>query len=132
MDAAPLRYVNSRLPIHCRWERSIAQLRPAAQTTNQECGILCGRTSIAHDALCRRVRRPACDRRLGAIARQTVLERVANAEREAGPDRHAEIQRHPGNLVLPLRKVVGHDPARADVTQTLQRLRALAAGLGPP
>src|ERR1700688_4420410 len=99
MDAAPLRYVNSRLLIHCRWEGSIAQLRSSDQTPNRESGILCGPMAVAHDELLRRVRRPACDRRLGTIARQTILERVANAQREAGPDRRTEIQRHPGNLI---------------------------------
>ena len=39
------------------------------------------------------------------------LRGIANAEREARPDRRAEIERHPGNLVLPFGDVVGHDPA---------------------
>src|SRR3984893_11546661 len=62
------------------------------------------------------------------------LERTANAQREAGPDCHAEIKRHPGNLVLPLGKVVRHDPARRDVTETLEGSEKLAAiaNLRPP
>ena len=75
----------------------------------------------------RRVRRSAGDRRLGAITRQLILERVANAQGEAGPDRRTEIERHPGNLVLPLGKVVRHDPARADVAETFERLEKIAA-----
>src|SRR4030081_292522 len=63
-----------------------------------------------------------------------ILERVENAQREAGPDRRTEIKRHPGNLVLPLSKVVRHDPTRAHVTETLERSQKLAAiaNLGPP
>lgn len=38
---------------------------------------------------------------------------IANAEREARPDRRAEIKRHPGNLILPLGDVVGHDSTKA-------------------
>src|SRR6266852_5109694 len=83
---------------------------------------------------CQRVRRPACDRRFGSIAREMILERVENAQREAGPDRRTEIKRHPGNLALPLSKVVRHDPTRAYVTETLERSQKLAAigNLGPP
>src|SRR5712692_5036203 len=81
-----------------------------------------------------RVQRPACDRRFGTIAREMILERVENAQREAGPDRRAEIKRHPGNLVLPLGKVVRHDPTCAHVTETIERSQKLAAigNLGPP
>src|ERR1700730_14227277 len=81
-----------------------------------------------------RLRGPACDRRFGTIAREITLERVATAQREAGPDRRSEIKRHPDDLVLPLGKVVRHDPARARVTQTLEKSQKLAAagGLGPP
>src|SRR5258708_38087824 len=64
-----------------------------------------------------RVRGQAYDCRLGAIARQLVLDRVEDAEREAGPDRRAEIERHPGDLVLPFRDIVRHGPTRARVTQ---------------
>src|ERR1700733_7832 len=73
-------------------------------------------------------------RRLAALVRQMTGERVENAQREAGPDCHAEIKRHPGNLVLPLGKVVRHDPARRDVTETLEGSEKLAAiaNLGPP
>jgi len=63
-----------------------------------------------------------------------IFERVDNAQREAGPDRRTEIKRHPGNLVLPLGKIVRHDPTRANVTKTLERSEKLAAiaDLGPP
>src|ERR1700730_13179581 len=90
------------------------------------------RVRLASD--CRRVRRPACDRRFGAITREMIPERVEDAQREAGPDRRTEIKRHPGNLVLPLGKVVRHDPTRADVAETLERPQKLAAtgNLGPP
>src|SRR6266446_9351602 len=76
---------------------------------------------------CLGVRRPACDPRFGTIAREMVLEGVENAQREAGPDRRTEIKRHPGNLVLPLGKVVRHDPTRAHVMETLQSSERLAA-----
>ena len=67
-------------------------------------------------------------------ARQMIAERVENAQREAGPDRRTEIQRHPGDLVLPLGEVVRHDPARAHVAETLERSQKLAAigNPGPP
>jgi len=83
---------------------------------------------------CQRVRQPACDRRFGTIAREMILERAGNTQREAGPDRCTEIKRHPGNLVLPLGKVVRHDPTRAHVTETLERSQKLAAigNPGPP
>src|ERR1700731_2719101 len=83
---------------------------------------------------CQGVRRPACDPRFGTIAREMILERVENAQREAGPDRRTEIKRHPGNLALPFGKVVRHDPTRAHVTETLERSQKLAAigYLGPP
>src|SRR6266516_1408807 len=63
-----------------------------------------------------------------------ILERVENAQRETGPDRRTEIKRHPGNLVLPLSKIVRHDPTRAHVTKTLERSQKLAAigNQGPP
>src|SRR5258708_8939746 len=56
-----------------------------------------------------------------------IPERVENAEREAGPDRRAEIKRHPGDLVLPRREVVRHHPARARIMETLERSEGLAA-----
>ena len=66
--------------------------------------------------------------------REMILERAANAQCEAGPDRRTEIKRHPGNLVLPLSKVVRHNPTRAHVTETLERSQRLAAvgNPGPP
>src|SRR5207253_10108413 len=74
--------------------------------------------------------RPSTGWRVGNDA----LERVANAQREAGPDRRTEIKRHPGNLVLPVRNIMRHDPPRADVTKTLEKSEKLAAigHLGPP
>ena len=56
-----------------------------------------------------------------------IRKRVEDAQREAGPDRRAEIERHPGDLALPLGKVVRHDPARADVVETRERPQKLAA-----
>ena len=72
-------------------------------------------------------RRPRCRSRFGAISREMILERVENAKREAGPDRRTEIKRHPGDLVLPLSKVVRHDPTRAHIMETLERFQKLAA-----
>src|SRR6202040_2225192 len=68
------------------------------------------------------------------LAREMTLERVENTKREAGPDRRTEIKRHPGNLVLPLSKVVRHDPTRAHIMEALERSQKLAAigNLGPP
>src|SRR6202051_4785650 len=82
----------------------------------------------------RRGRRPANYRYVAAMAREIILDRVDDAKREAGPDRRAEIKRHPGNLVLPLGKVAVHDPAGADVAKTLERTEkpAAVADLGPP
>src|SRR5258708_6902571 len=82
---------------------------------------------LAGHRLRHRVGRPACNRRFGAIARQMILERVEYAEREAGPDRGTEIKRHPDNLVLPLGKVVRHDPTRAHIVETRERPQKLAA-----
>src|SRR6266446_10975178 len=73
------------------------------------------------------VRRKRCRRCFGAISREMILERVENAKREAGPDRRTEIKRHPGDLVLPLSKVVRHDPTRAHIMETLERFQKLAA-----
>src|SRR4029077_10028084 len=36
-----------------------------------------------------------------ALYGEMILERAANAQRDAVPDRHTEIKRHPDNLVLP-------------------------------
>src|ERR1700691_4573675 len=69
----------------------------------------------------------AYDCRAGTTVHEMAVERVKDAEREARPDRGAEIKRHPGNLVLPLGKVSRHDPARAHVTQALKRSQELAA-----
>src|SRR5260370_38457760 len=74
---------------------------------------------------CLGVRRPACDPRFGTIAREMVLEGVENAQPEAGQDRRTEIRRHPGNLVLPLGKSVGHDQTHAHVAATLQTAQTL-------
>ena len=67
-------------------------------------------------------------------AGDVILERIANAQRQAGPDRRTEIERHPGNLALPLGNVVRHDPARAHVAKTLEKSQELAAlgEAGPP
>src|SRR5262245_59763435 len=47
-------------------------------------------------------------------------EGVARAQRETGPDCRSEIERHPGDLVLPLSEVVRHNPANARITEALQ------------
>ena len=80
------------------------------------------------------VRRPAGGRYFGTLAREMIPERGENTKREAGPDRGTEIERHPGNLVLPVSEVVRHDPPCAHVTETLERSQKLAAiGYpGPP
>src|SRR5215472_16037617 len=65
---------------------------------------------------------------------ERAMSAIANAEREAGPDRRTEIKRHPGNLILPLSDVVCHDPTKGRVTETLQRAQRSAAvcNFGPP
>jgi hypothetical protein len=65
--------------------------------------------------------------RLGAVPRQLIPKRVSKAKREARPDGGGEIERHPGNLVLPMRKVVRDDPTRARVAETLERTQDSAA-----
>src|ERR1700727_2608546 len=87
----------------------------------------CFAVLLAHDC----VRGPACDRRFSTIAREMILERVANAQGEADPDRYTEIKRHPGNLVLPVSKLVSHDPAGARVAETLDGSQTPAA-IGNP
>src|SRR5262249_13161134 len=54
-------------------------------------------------------------------AGKMTCERVADAQREAGPDRRTEIERHPGNLALPFSDVVGDDPPNACVPEALQK-----------
>src|SRR5262245_23597170 len=56
---------------------------------------------------------------------------VASAQRETGPDRGTEIERHPGDLVLPLSELVRHDPTNARITKALQRAQRSDA-LGNP
>src|SRR5262245_64417281 len=65
--------------------------------------------------------------RFGALPWK-IPERVNKAKREAGPDRRSEVERHPGNLILPVSKVMRHYPARARVTETLERMQNFAAG----
>src|SRR5262249_57830103 len=62
------------------------------------------------------------------------LRRVADAWGKARPHRRTEIKRHPGDLVLPLGKVVRHDPPAGHVAQTFERPERPAAvrGFGPP
>jgi len=50
-----------------------------------------------------------------------IAKRVNETKREARPHRRGEVERHPGNLILPLRKVVRHDPSRARIAQTHER-----------
>jgi hypothetical protein len=65
--------------------------------------------------------------RFGAIARKMIPKRVNETKREARPDRRSEIERHPGNLMFPLSKVMRHDLTRARITQTLERRQSFAA-----
>jgi hypothetical protein len=51
-----------------------------------------------------------------------MLNRAENTQREAGPDGNTEIQRHPGNLALPLGKLVRHDPTRGHVMEAFESL----------
>src|SRR5262249_58849347 len=62
------------------------------------------------------------------------LRRVADAWGKARPHRRTEIKRHPGDLVLPLGKVVRHDPPAGHVAQTFERPERPAAvrDFGPP
>src|SRR5262245_18877586 len=55
-----------------------------------------------------------------------VREAIDQAKREARPDGRREIKGHPRNLVLPMSKIMRHDPASARVTEALERIQALA------
>src|ERR1700732_1649403 len=50
---------------------------------------------------------------------------VEHAQREARPHGRTEIERHPADFFAPLRNVVRHDPARADVAKSFQRTQHL-------
>src|SRR5688572_13499217 len=52
---------------------------------------------------------------------------VSEAKRKTGPHCRREVERHPGNLVLPLRKIMRHHPACPRVTKTLERTQYLVA-----
>src|SRR5205823_4143704 len=52
-----------------------------------------------------------------AIARQAMANQGKTAKQDTGPDRDAEIKRHPGNLVLPLRDAVRDHPAACQIVQ---------------
>src|SRR6516225_522157 len=67
------------------------------------------------------------DGRFGAIPQEMIPERVNKAKREARPDRCSKIERHPGNLLLPMNKVTRHHPTSTRVTETLKRPQKLAA-----
>ena len=54
-------------------------------------------------------------------------EAAARFYAETFPD--SAVEPHPGNFVLPLSHVMGHDPTNAHVTQSLQRAQKAAAGL---
>ena len=41
-------------------------------------------------------------------------------ERDAQPDGHAEIQRHPNHFGFPGVPTVGHDPVRGDIEESLR------------
>src|SRR5262245_27146619 len=62
-----------------------------------------------------------------ALSRKMLPERVNKAKRKARPDRRSEVERHPGNLVLPFRKVMRHDPTSGRVSEALKRRQSLAA-----
>src|SRR5215510_1317485 len=66
------------------------------------------------------VRARACGIHLVQLAKRNT-EGVAGAQRETGPDRRTEIERHPGDLVFPLRELVRHGPTTARITKALQR-----------
>src|SRR5262245_17468785 len=70
--------------------------------------------------------------RFDTILRKMIPERVNKAKHEARPDCDAEIERHPGNLILPLRKVMRHDPTPARVTKTLESAQDFAAAVCKP
>src|SRR5262245_48702977 len=65
--------------------------------------------------------------RFGAVSRKMIAKRIDEAKREARPDRRSEIERHPGNLILPPSKVMRHDPTGARIAQTLKRRQSFAA-----
>src|SRR5215475_10906069 len=67
------------------------------------------------------LRRPGYGRRFGSMPREMVVKRVKDAKRKARPDRRTEIEGHPGNLVLPVSKVMRDDPTRTRVIETLER-----------
>ena len=71
--------------------------------------------------------RPNSGGRFGPIPGEMIPERVNKAKREARPDRRSEIERHPGNLILPLSKITRHYPTSTHVTETLERPQELAA-----
>lgn len=57
---------------------------------------------------------------IDAIPRKLVLETVDQAKCEAPPHGRCKIEGHPRNLVLPVNKVMRHDPTRGRVTETLE------------
>src|SRR4029077_12170769 len=72
-------------------------------------------------------RRPR-QRRAHAIAQQRMLHQREARQRQARPHRHAEIKRHPGDLVAPGRDVVGDDPAGGEVVQAGDEAEIVLAG----
>src|SRR5260370_32650015 len=53
-----------------------------------------------------------------AVARQAMANQGEAAEQQTGPDRNAEVKRHPGNLVPPLRDSVRDHPAPPQISPT--------------
>src|SRR5262245_22276704 len=62
-----------------------------------------------------------------ALSRKMIPERVNKAKRKARPDRRGEVERHPGNLILPFSKVMRHDPTSRRVSEILNRRQSSAA-----
>jgi hypothetical protein len=56
---------------------------------------------------------------------------VEHAQREARPDRRAEIERHPGDLVLPLGHVVGQAPTKFDLIINVTAANAIGLNVSP-
>src|SRR5262245_62793942 len=56
-----------------------------------------------------------------AVMRQAVVHEAEGAQAEARPHSHAEVKRHPGDLVSPLGDVVRHHPARAEIVQAAEQ-----------
>src|SRR5947207_1898307 len=56
-----------------------------------------------------------------AVARHAMANQGETAKQQTGPNRDAEIKRHPGNLVAPLRDAVRDHPAARQIAQTREK-----------